>query len=194
MSCILTILDIVITGFIAYHIFYLSKRLSFKDKLNHKRDIEEKIEQILSEVWDKKHRNRVYLVDVDIYESAYPGYASKKRPSHLSGAIVRAGLNGVWIDRREIISYADENGEEFDTVRAGLIPYEWIVDINIDGDSANTSPLIYCKFKNRRSKKQESIKRSPFKKFMYFLINKDYKEEINFPWEYYKYLVDPYYK
>ncbi len=66
MEVALSIFSIIISTFIAYHIFFLSKRLSMRDKLAHQKIINEYISRLKSEIYSKKRCSRVYLVDMRI--------------------------------------------------------------------------------------------------------------------------------
>jgi len=188
-SIIISIIGIVISSFIAYHIYYLSKRLTFKDKWQHRLNIEEKIRLLQSEIWYKNRRNRVYLVDINTYKY-YPGDAPNGRPSHISGGLKECYLGGVIIERHEQISLKDENGNIQKAVKFGVIPYEWIVDIEMDGDSANSSALIYCYFKNNKGQKDEMIKYTPFQSYEYYLLNENYNKEVDYPWQIFGVQID----
>lgn len=54
MEVALSIFSIIISTFIAYHIFFLSKRLSMRDKLAHQKIINEYISRLKSEIYSKK--------------------------------------------------------------------------------------------------------------------------------------------
>lgn len=53
MEVALSIFSIIISTFIAYHIFFLSKRLSMRDKLAHQKIINEYISRLKSEIYSK---------------------------------------------------------------------------------------------------------------------------------------------
>lgn len=82
--------------------------------------------------------------------------------------------------------------------RVGVIPYEWIIDIKLDGDGANNSPLIFCKFKSKwRANKNHPITIAgikiprmckewfPFVKYRYYRKNPNYDSLKNYYWEQY---------
>lgn len=93
MEVALSIFSIIISTFIAYHIFFLSKRLSMRDKLAHQKIINEYISRLKSEIYSKKRCSRVYLVDADVYEKYYPNNDNKfGRYSHIKGEIKDAFL------------------------------------------------------------------------------------------------------
>lgn len=186
---IINVIGILITSFIGYHLYYLSKRLTFKDNWLHRKNIEEKIKKLNSEIWYENRRNRVYIVDVDTYDF-YPGTAPKNRPTHIVGGLKNYHLGGVIIERSSRISVTDEYGIDIKVVKFGIIPFSWIVDIELEGDSANSSALIYCYFKNTDGKKDEGMKFTPFKSYEYYILNEEYNEATNYPWEIYSANID----
>jgi len=60
---IIGILGIIEGGFIAYHVYFLSKRFDLKDKLLQKEDIRKQVEPILHEIGKGRNSN-VELVNV----------------------------------------------------------------------------------------------------------------------------------
>jgi len=85
----------------------------------------------------------------------------------------------------------------------GVIPYEWIESIELNGDDYNSCPQIYCHFKKRNSifkiKSKHILEpklwkymfdirlldKTPFKEIIYFDKNKSYQEDKNRYWEEY---------
>lgn len=189
LSIIIGIIGVVISSIIAYHIYYLLKRMTFKDKWQHRKNIESKVRQLQSEIWYENRRNRVYLVDINTY-GYYPGSSPNGRLSHLVGGMKGCYLGGVIIERNQQILFNDENENIQKAVKFGIIPYDWIIDIDMDGDSANSSPLIYCYFKNNKGQKDEAIKYTPFKSYEYYRLNEDYNNDENYPWEIFGIQID----
>lgn len=189
LSIIISLIGIAISSFIAYHIYYLSKRMTFKDRWQHRKNVEAKVKQLQSEIWYKNRRNKIYLVDINTYEY-YPGATPNGRLSHISGGLKECYLGGVIIERHEQILLKDGNGNTQKAVKFGIIPYDWIVDIDMDGDSTNSSALIYCYFKNNKGQKDEATKYTPFKFYEYYLLNEDYKKDNNYPWEIFGIQID----
>ena len=58
------IVSLFIQGFIAYHVFFLSQRLSNRERLKHKESIKKKADELLSEIRRKKLNSEVYLVNI----------------------------------------------------------------------------------------------------------------------------------
>ena len=218
MEVAFTILSIFISAFIAYHIFFLSKRLSMGDKLAHQKLINEYISRLKSEIYGKKRRNRVYLIDADVYEKYYPNNDNKfGRYSHIKGEIKDTSFNGIEIITEIIAVTQDTEGKyircsneeltennQMKAVKVGIIPYDWVIDINFKGDDTNSSALIYCHFKKKSTWKfKRRVKHDkegnmyhtklchlsrewlPFKTYGYYLLNPNYQKNINQPWEIY---------
>ncbi|MCK4635348.1 MAG: hypothetical protein KAT32_00640 [Candidatus Moranbacteria bacterium] len=62
----------------------------------------------------------------------------------------------------------------------GVVPYEWIEYINLEGDGVELRSLFYCYFKGRRYWKK-TLKRFlpfgyPYKKIVYYKKNDNYKK------------------
>lgn len=201
---LLTIISIGVSIFIAYHIFFLSKRITFKDKLAHYKAVEKLVKEILGKIYDAKQRNRVYIVDIDMYDK-YPSNDSG-RYSHIAGGLKDSAIDGVEIVLFETETVQHISGDKYRKAkdgtdrayRIGVIPYERIIDFKLDGDGANNSPLIYCKFKPKwvinknRPIKIAGIKIPrlqkewfPFAKYRYYRKNPNYDSRKNYYWEIY---------
>ncbi len=225
MEVALSIFSIIISTFIAYHIFFLSKRLSMRDKLAHQKIINEYISRLKSEIYSKKRCSRVYLVDADVYEKYYPNNDNKfGRYSHIRGEIKDAFFNGIEIITETINVVQDTEGKyircsnekltennKMKAIKVGIIPYDWVIDINLKGDDTNGSALIYCYFRKKSNWKFErrvklnkegnmyrtklcllSREWLPFKTYEYYLLNPNFQENINYPWEIYLYPIKVY--
>ncbi|MBL7058578.1 hypothetical protein ISS03_04525 [Patescibacteria group bacterium] len=57
------IISLFIQGFIAYHVFFLSKKLSNKARLEHKEKIKKRAEELLLKIHRQKLNSEVYLVN-----------------------------------------------------------------------------------------------------------------------------------
>lgn len=96
-------------------------------------------------------------------------------------------------------------------IKVGIIPYDWVIDINLKGDDTNGSALIYCYFRKKSNWKFErrvklnkegnmyrtklcllSREWLPFKTYEYYLLNPNFQENINYPWEIYLYPIKVY--
>ena len=65
------IIGIIVGGFIAYHVYFLSKKLDLKDKLAHKDEIRKEVEPILQKI-RRGINSKCELVNVKKYLTHYP--------------------------------------------------------------------------------------------------------------------------
>lgn len=155
------ILGIVVSIFIAYHIFFLSKRLSIASKLEHKERIKNDSLSLLVKINKEKVRNKVYLVNVNRYFKDYPNNQEKLGSgySHIRADIKAIKYNGIeFFCSMPEQAYYTEDGKitltkkkekAFLVYQVGLVPYEWIEYVDLEGDEYAYVPLFYCKFKGR---------------------------------------------
>ncbi|HAS80555.1 MAG: hypothetical protein UR25_C0001G0161 [Candidatus Nomurabacteria bacterium GW2011_GWE1_32_28] len=181
-------ISLLVQSFIAYHIFFLSKRLSDKAKLEHKERIKKKAEEL-------KLGREVYLVNVKRYFKDYPSNKEKMFSgySHIKAEIKTTRFDGVEFicGIKEI--YRKPDGcltlnteskktaqEKIKVFEVGVIPYEWIEYIDLRGDEHGFVPLFFGYFKGRRYW-QKSWKRFlpfgyPYKEIIYYKESGVYHE------------------
>jgi hypothetical protein len=182
------IISLFIEGFIAYHVFFLSKRLSDKAKLEHKEWVKQKAEA-------PKLGREVYLVNVRRYFNDYP--SNKERIfsgySHIKAEMKTTRFNGIEFFCGIKDVYRKPNGgltldsesektaqEKIRVFEVGVIPYEWIEHVDLRGDEHGFVPLFFCYFKGRRYWKK-SLKRLlpfgyPYKEIIYYRESEVYHE------------------
>lgn len=189
-----SVIGLIISSIIAYHVWFLSMKITLNTKLDRKANIQGKVLQLLKEInITKERRNRIYLIDADVYEKFYPSNENRfRRFSHIKGGLLGYKNNGIEFftgSTKEI--FENQNGEFFLKKRqdtkpitghlVGLVPYEWIIEIDFNGDEFNNSPLIFCRFKKKSFWKLGNREKgwiyrywSPFK------VEKLYKKNKNF--------------
>jgi hypothetical protein len=91
------LVSLAIQIFIAYHIFFLNKRLSDKAKLEHKDEIKRKTRELLSKIENEGINREVYLVNKKRYFEDYPenDYSFWRGYSHLRAEIKSTRSEGV---------------------------------------------------------------------------------------------------
>jgi len=181
-------ISLLIQSFIAYHIFFLSKRLSDKAKLEHKERIKKKAEEL-------KLGKEVYLVNVKRYFKDYPSNKEKMFGgySHIKAEIKTTRFDGIefFCGIKEIYRRPDGcltfNSESEKTAQekikvfeVGVIPYEWIEYIDLRGDEHGFVPLFFGDFKGKRYW-QKSWKRFlpfgyPYKEIIFYKESGVYHE------------------
>lgn len=153
-------LGILISAFIGYHIFFLSKRISNQTRLEHKEKLKKIADELISKIHSRGLRSKVYLVNTNRYFKDYPGNQEKliSGYSHIHAEIKATRYNGIQffcsmpeqaylLASGELSLKGEESEKAFLVYPVGLVPYEWIEYINPDGDEHGWVPLIHCKFK-----------------------------------------------
>lgn len=184
------LLGIVIGGFIAYHVFFLSRRINLKDRLVHKDNIRRRTEPLLGFISAGTAR-RVDLVNVKKYLTHYPNSNEETRHGY---TYLRAEIKTLKFDGVEFFSgvqevYKKQDGsltlrpgpnrtsEPYNALEAGLIPYEWIEYVDVEGDEYGGYPLFFTRFNGK--------KRSPYKSYSYYKTDDTYEagnDPTDFQW------------
>jgi hypothetical protein len=149
------IIGIIVSSFVAFWIYKLSKQLSAREKYQHEVKITKEIRKL-------KIYSSVVLADVSKYHPSRRDNTNKtyyKQGAELYTIIPEYGV-------QFILMPSDEN------IPVGLVPFEWIEYVR-DHDSEDNKPIIVCKFKGIKWYKNF---KSPFKEINYFYKNPYYKE------------------
>ncbi len=189
---VLGVLQLLVGAFVAYHVFFLSKRLSNKAKLDHKEVIKNKAEDHLADINKKGLNREVYLVNINRYFKDYPSNKEKIRGySHIKAEIKATRFDGIEFFAGVVELYQTEAGEyslkedrgqrcSYNAFQVGVVPYEWIEHIDPEGDEYAYIPLFYCHF-NGRIYWKNNWKRFlpsgyPYKYLRYYKISDTYHE------------------
>jgi len=186
------IVSLLIQSFIAYHVFFLSKKLSNRARLKHKEAIKRKADKLLTRIRGKKLNSEVYLVNIRRYFKDYPSNAEKRFESY---SHIRAEIKSTRFDGIEFFAgppvevYKKTNGslsfkgtkknKVFNDYPVGVVPYEWIEHIDVDGDEYAFVPLFYCHYKGRTNWnfwKRLLFYGYPYKKILYYKLRDVYDE------------------
>jgi len=182
------VISTFIQAIIALLIFFLSKQLSEKAKLEHKEKIKQKAEEL-------KVGREIYLVNVKRYFKDYPSNKEKifSGYSHIKAEIKTTRFDGIefFCGIKEIYRKPDGSltlnsksektaQEKIKVFEVGVVPYEWIEYVDLRGDEHGFVPLFFCYFKGRRSWKK-SLKRLlpfgyPYKEIIYYRESEVYHE------------------
>lgn len=187
------IINIAIQSFIAYHIFFLSRKISTRTKLRHKNKIKKQAEKILCEIYRKKLNSKIYLVNTRRYFKDYP---SNKERRILGYSHIRAEIKSTRFDGVEFFAempknvYRKPNGQlsfnentgkkEFIVYPVGIVPYEWIDYIDPEGDEYGYVPLIHCFFKGKiywKFWRKLLFFGYPYKKIIFYKKSEFYEEK-----------------
>ena len=186
-------LSLILQIFIAYHIFFLSKRLSKQGKLIHKEEMKRKADELLSKIRSEGINRKVYLVNLNRYFKDYPSNKEKLIGgySHIGAEIKTTHYNGIeFFSEMQITIYQKankelsfiktDNSKVLTAIPVGLVPYDWIDYIDLDGDEYGGGiPLIFCKFKGEwliKLFKDFRIIRFPYKSTSYYKKSDVYHE------------------
>lgn len=189
------VVSLFIQGFIAYHVFFLSKKLSNRAKLEHKDRIKQKTEDLLSKIRRDGLRSKVYLVNINRYFKDYPSNEERKFDgySHIRAEIKATRFDGIeftcgisQVYRKEDGSltfndkYKDSASETFKVLDVGIVPYEWIEYVDLEGDEYAYVPLFFTRFKGRiywkRNWKRFLPSGYPYKRLAYYRESEVYHE------------------
>jgi len=187
------VISLLIQGFIAYHVFFLSQRLSNRERLRHKETIKRRADELLSEIRRKKLNSEVYLVNINRYFKDYPSNKERRFEgySHIKAEIKTTRFDGIEFFAempREVyrkpdgsLSFKGSKKEHlFNTYPVGVVPYEWIEHVDSEGDEYAYVPLFYCHFKGRtnwRFWRRLLFFGYPYKQILYYRLSDVYDEK-----------------
>lgn len=188
---VIGIIGIIVGGFIAYHVYFLSQRLNLKDKLMHKDDVRKRIEPLLTRI-SKGGGSKSELINVKKYLKHYPhnNDLNKDGYTYLGAELKALQFDGVefFCGVRELYRKPDgsytlkkEDGavrESENTLEAGLIPYEWIEYVDGRGDEFSYRPQFFTQF--------NGTDKSPYKYLTYYVKSDTYHEgsdPMDFRWK-----------
>lgn len=189
------VISLFIQSFIAYHVFFLSKKLSNRAKLEHKEKIKLKSEDLLSEIHRRKLNSEVYLVNINRYFKDYPSNKEKifEGYSHIRAEIKSTrfdevqffcGIKEVYRKNDGTLTFnhdAEASAQEkFKVFEIGVVPYEWIEYVDSRGDEYAYVPLFYCHYKGKVYWKKSWRRFLPFgypyKEVIYYRESRVYHE------------------
>ncbi len=174
-------IGIIVGGFIAYHVYFLSKKINLKDRLSHKDSIIKRVQPLLENI-----RNginvEVELVNVKKYLKYYPHNNSLNKNGY---TYMRAELKALRFDGVEFFcevqaiykkpngKFSLTNGERYikqdkNTLVGGTIPYEWIEHVDPNGDEFSYRPQFFTNFKGDG--------KSPYKRFSFYIESDTYQK------------------
>jgi hypothetical protein len=178
---VVALISMLVSGFIAYHVYFLSRRLSLRDKLQHKSWIVALVEPLLAQMASGRRR-KVELVNARIYPTHYLGENKKTRHGYpyLGAELKAPRFDGIEFFCEVVTLYATSNGEltlreisgatrlPNNGMAVGVIPYDWIEFIDVHGDEFSYRPQFFTRFRGR--------KKSPYKYIRYYRRSDTYHE------------------
>lgn len=159
------IAGIIVGGFIAYHVFFLSRRLGLTEKLAHRESIQKAMEPLLTWIQRNGQARTVELLNTKKYIKYYPHNNEENKDGY---TYLKAELKGYRFDGVEFFSespkavYEKTDGiysltkqtpdqeQSFVVYPVGLIPYEWIKFVEPRGDDTAWRPQFFVDFKGHK--------------------------------------------
>jgi hypothetical protein len=180
LNNLIGIVGILVGGFIAYHVYFLSKRLDLKDKLTHKDQIRKRVEPLLYEI-RKGISSKCELINVKKYLTHYPHTNDESRHgyTYFGGELKALRFDGIefFCGVKELYKTPtnefslDKDGNErlsFNVFEVGVIPYEWIEYVDPRGDEFSYRPQFFARFKG--------LHKTPYKYLNYYIESDTYNE------------------
>jgi len=178
---IVGIIGIVVGGFIAYHVYFLSKKLEVKDRLTHKDEIRKRVEPILEQV-RKGISRKSEIVNVRKYFSHYPKTNERDRHGYTYlGAELKAlrfdgieffcGIREIYKNYEGKLTIEKIKGavkENYNVFEVGVIPYEWIEYVDVGGDEFSYRPQFFTQFNGKN--------KYPYKYLVYYKESEVYQK------------------
>ena len=156
---IFAVISIIVSSVVAFWIYKLTKQLTAKDKFEHE-------QRITTEIRKLPLYKSIILANVSKYHPLRKDNTNKTYYKQGAELYTHISEYGVQV----ILHPSDEN------IPVGLIPFEWIEYMRLDGDSEDTKPIIVCKFKGVRWYKRF---KSPFREINYVYDNPKYNKDID---------------
>lgn len=184
---------IIVGSFIAYHVYFLSKRLKFSDEMRRRHELRIHISKQLSEIRSGVSA-KIELVNAKKYKTHYPfNNDSKGGRSYTTGELKSLRFNGVelFCDFPQEAYFTDESTltlkktdakAPYNVFPVGLIPYDWIEFVDLEGDEFTYRPQLFVRFKG--------LKQSPYERVMYYKTRDSSKESDSIEMQYEQIEVD----
>lgn len=156
------LVEVCVGAFVAYHLYFLSKRVTSRQKLEHKDKVKAKADELCIKIFKENLRSKVYLVNVNRYFTDYPSSSEKiKGYAVIAGEIKTTRFDGVEFfcslpkgvyrrpDGQLTFDSSDKNEKVQTVFPVGIVPYDWIEFVDPEGDEFDYRPLFFTHFKGR---------------------------------------------
>lgn len=138
----LALAGIVVSGFIAIAIYLLQRRLSDKQRVENRLEVEEKTRLKLYDIQYKDHSSKIQLYNAKLLNKKY--FSQNKRDIIWGYPYHAAELYSANFDGLEFVIGIEEwNKKKY--YKVGVIPYENILGIRPEGDGSFNGMIIYVK-------------------------------------------------
>ena len=174
------LLGIGVGGFIGYHVYYLSKRIDLRGKLEHKSYVSQQVEPLLAAM-ARGNARKIELVNARRYPKHYLGQNEQNRHgyAYLGAELKALRFDGVEFFCEIVGLYQEHDGhltltESPSATRltssafvVGVVPYEWIEFVEPRGDEFSYRPQFFTQFKG--------LEKSPYKYLRYYKKSETYE-------------------
>lgn len=176
LSDVIAIIGLIVSSFIAYNIYFLSKRLTFQDEMAHGAKVRKQVDGLLADI-RKGYNSKIEFINVKRYKNDYPhnneenryGYtyqAAELKGYSYDGVEFFNSVQGAYLDADDNVTLKKTKKKaKFNLLEVGVVPYEWIVYVDPIGDDTAYRPQFFAKFKGKIGKKGKY--RVPYKGFRY---------------------------
>jgi hypothetical protein len=138
----LELVGIIVSGFVAAGIYVLQRRLTDKQRVDHRLEIEEKVGKKLYEIRYSDHSREVHLYNTKLLNKKY--FTQNKRDFWWGYPFHGANLYQANFDGLEFIVGEEQwGGQKY--YQVCVIPYERILGVRPEGDGSFNGMIIYVK-------------------------------------------------
>jgi hypothetical protein len=138
----LDLIGIVLSAFVAMGIYLLQQKLTDKQRVDHRLEIEEKVGKKLYEINYHSHPRKIQLYNAKLLNKRY--FTQNKRSFWWGYPFHAAELYAANFDGLEFIVGIEEwKGQKY--YQAGVIPYERVLGIRPEGDGSFNGLIIYVR-------------------------------------------------
>lgn len=215
VGCCIELFGIIVSGFIAYHIYNLSKKISTKEELSNIKFLKDETKNIISEAYSSKYkRKKIIIIDVkqrDKYPDGGCIAGSIKDASYEGVEVFLPEIRKIYLNKHNRQTLKEKGNKFYCEVQVvGVIPYNWIEYIEPHGDEYNSCALrIFCRYKkyspyirfsfHKNFFKLKGLKYlfrinlryfSPYSKLLYYRENSGYIEGKSHYWEQYLFFCE----
>jgi hypothetical protein len=139
-------------------IFFLGRRLSFRQQRERVRELEAKAWEVLGPIRTEGLNSKIIVMNVERYERGYDGGNNMTRHGYAyAGAeLIEIVHGGVEVIVRAMASYYDAEGRRTlaatdkrapTVIASGHIPWDWIEDITPNGDEFDGAPIFFVRYR-----------------------------------------------
>lgn len=136
------LVGIIVSGFIAVAIYLLQRKITDKQRIDHRLEIEGKTGQKLHDIHYKDHSSKVHLYNSKLINKKY--FSENKRSIIWGYPYHAAELYAANFDGLEFV-VGIEKINDTKHYKIGVIPYEYILGIKPDGDGSFNGMIFFVK-------------------------------------------------